>query len=104
VRVVCLSGAAEERRAVQIHSLDFTSIQVDESGFHTAEMQFDAMREAMETLSVATAPRIDAPRMIDARAKFERRRYDAKQRWKPTSVDKLALAELVNERARRRLL
>jgi hypothetical protein len=104
VRLVCLTGAAEERHPVRLHSLDFTSIQVDESGFHTAEMQFEAMREAMESLSVATAPRLDGPRMIDARAKFERRRDDAKQKWKPTSADRLALAELVNERAHRRLL
>jgi hypothetical protein len=42
--------------------------------------------------------------MIAARAKFERRRYDAKQIWKPSSSDKVALAELINKRAGRRLL
>lgn len=104
VRLVCLTGAAEERHPVQIYSLDFTSIEVDELGFHTSEMQFEAMREAMETLSVATAPRLDGPKTIDARARFERRRYDAKERWRPTDADKAALAKLVNARAHTRLL
>ena len=104
VRLVFLSGSSESRHAVEVQLLDFVTIEVDEAGFHNERLQQAAMRDAVAGLDITVDEDLALAGVVDARARFEQRRYSAKRRWKPTATDKAALAELVNHRARRSLL
>jgi hypothetical protein len=125
IRLAFVSGPCEDRRPLEVDSVELSAIEVDRAGYHNEQIRMRGMSAAMMMMDALSNEKIsksddeqllkfypEAKRMrdqrrqgvIDASPSFERRRYDAQHRWRLSEADTIALRSAVNNKARRRLV
>ena len=124
VRLAFISGPCEDRQPLAVTMVELSTIEVNKKGYCDRESRMRSMTDAMnlvDALAIDEASRSgdeaalrlypEAERLRDLRqggvvvasAAFEKRRLDARHRWKLTGPDVKALHEAINKKARSRI-
>ena len=104
VRHVQVIVELDERRAVEVLDVGFFQYRALKDGTIDQDSRMELMRNAGMVIGGRLAVEETPPGVIQADHRFAKRRLEHLQNWEPTDADLAVLRELVNRRAKARLM